>query len=93
MTVSVTRSMREPWLIRHPRVAIADAPRYAVGNRTLLILVCTNIVVYALTKLYYVMQNRRRDLKWQAMTEDQRVDYVATTQDQGNRRLDFRFAH
>ncbi|GIK04612.1 hypothetical protein Aspvir_008695 [Aspergillus viridinutans] len=71
----------------------SDAPRYVVGNRTLLILACTNIVLYALTKLYYVIQNRRRDMKWQAMTEDQRVDYVATTQDQGNRRLDFRFAH
>ncbi|KAM0090910.1 hypothetical protein ACP6JD_005679 [Aspergillus fumigatus] len=74
-------------------VKIADAPRYIAGNRTLLIIICTNIVLYALTKLYYVMQNRRRDMKWQAMTEDQRVDYVATTQDQGNRRLDFRFAH
>ncbi|KAH2906373.1 hypothetical protein KXV75_007675 [Aspergillus fumigatus] len=71
----------------------SDAPRYIAGNRTLLIIICTNIVLYALTKLYYVMQNRRRDMKWQAMTEDQRVDYVATTQDQGNRRLDFRFAH
>ncbi|KAF7162003.1 hypothetical protein CNMCM5623_007374 [Aspergillus felis] len=71
----------------------SDAPRYVIGNRTLLILACTNIVLYALTKLYYVMQNRRRDMKWQAMTDDQRVDYVATTQDQGNRRLDFRFAH
>ncbi|KAF4168964.1 hypothetical protein CNMCM6936_000375 [Aspergillus lentulus] len=71
----------------------SDAPRYVVGNRTLLIIICANIVLYVLTKLYYVMQNRRRDMKWQAMTEDQRVDYVATTQDQGNRRLDFRFAH
>ncbi|EAW07494.1 putative MFS transporter [Aspergillus clavatus NRRL 1] len=70
-----------------------DAPRYVVGNRTLLIIVCTNILLYGLTKVYYVLRNRRRDRQWMAMTEDQRVDYVATTKVEGNKRLDFRFAH
>jgi hypothetical protein len=27
------------------------------------------------------------------MTEDERVNYLATTTDEGNKRLDFRFAH
>jgi hypothetical protein len=43
--------------------------------------------------MYYVKRNAYRDRKWAAMTEDQRLDYLATTTDEGNKRLDFRFAH
>ena len=63
------------------------------GYRVLLALVCTNIAVYALTKIYYILRNRHRDRKWTGMTEEQRIDYIATTKDTGNKRLDFRFAH
>ncbi|PLB35038.1 putative MFS transporter [Aspergillus candidus] len=70
-----------------------DKPRYAFGNRVLLGIACTNIVLYIATKGYYVLRNRNRDRQWTAMTTDQRLDYIATTTDQGNRRLDFRFAH
>lgn len=72
---------------------LGDAPRYVYGNRVLLGLVCSNIVIYIATKAYYMMRNRQRDRKWNAMTEDQRIVYVATTRDEGNKRLDFRFAH
>lgn len=70
-----------------------DAPRYKRGNRVLLSICVTNLVLYALTKLYYVKRNQYRDRKWNAMTEDQRVEYLSTTTDEGNKRLDFRFAH
>ncbi|KAE8391000.1 major facilitator superfamily domain-containing protein [Aspergillus alliaceus] len=70
-----------------------DAPRYVLGNRVLLALVCTNMAVYAATKGYYILRNRQRDRKWLAMTEEQRIEYIATTKDTGNKRLDFRFAH
>lgn len=56
-------------------------------------LVCGNIAIYASTKAYYRWRNHGRDRKWQAMTEEQRVEYIATTADQGNKRLEFRFAH
>jgi hypothetical protein len=46
-----------------------------------------------LTKMYYVLRNRRRDRIWNAMTEAQQLQYIARTKDQGNQRLDFRFAH
>ncbi|OJJ49947.1 hypothetical protein ASPZODRAFT_59291 [Penicilliopsis zonata CBS 506.65] len=71
----------------------SDAPRYVVGNRVLLIIICVNILVYSLTKLYYILRNRHRDRKWFTMTEDQRMEYVATTTTEGNKRLDFRFSH
>ncbi len=52
-----------------------------------------NIVLYLFTKAYYVFRNRQRDRKWNAMSEDERLEYLATTKDQGNKRLDFRFQH
>lgn len=34
-----------------------------------------------------------RDKIWKAKTREEKEDYLATTKDKGNRRLDFRFAH
>ncbi|KAJ5817793.1 hypothetical protein N7447_007801 [Penicillium robsamsonii] len=70
-----------------------DAPRYRRGNRTLVGLVVSNIFIYLLTKMYYVWRNQSRDKKWNAMTDNEKMQYVATTKDEGNKRLDFRFAH
>ncbi|KAL1962445.1 hypothetical protein VTN77DRAFT_9646 [Rasamsonia byssochlamydoides] len=70
-----------------------DAPRYRRGNRVLVALVSTNIVIYLLTKVYYVWRNHSRDKKWNAMTEEEKLRYLSTTTDEGNKRLDFRFAH
>jgi hypothetical protein len=70
-----------------------DAPRYKRGDRVLVSLSVSNIVIYILTKIYYVWRNKTRAAKWNAMTEDARVEYLATTTDEGNKRLDFRFAH
>ncbi|KAJ7028269.1 allantoate permease [Mycena alexandri] len=71
-----------------------DAPRYRRGNRTLIIINCVNIlVVYPATKLYYVWRNRQRAKVWDTMTVQERQNYLSTTTDVGNRRLDFRFAH
>ena len=69
-----------------------DAPNYTHGNKALLGIAIGNIAVYLLTKLYYVFRNRQRDRKWYAMTEQQQLVYLETTKDEGNRRLDFRFA-
>lgn len=71
----------------------ADAPRYRDGNKNLIAITCYNIVLYLLTKAYYVLRNRSRDRKWDAMTEEQKKHYLDTTKDEANKRLDFRFAH
>ncbi|KAI9825591.1 MAG: hypothetical protein M1819_000487 [Sarea resinae] len=69
-----------------------DAPLYHRGNRVLLALAITNLAIYALTKLYYILRNRSRDRVWDAMTPDEKETYLATTVRKGNKRLDFRFA-
>lgn len=70
-----------------------DAPRYKRGNAALLSISIINMGLYGATKLYYVKRNAYRDRKWNAMTEEERINYLATTTDEGNKRLDFRFAH
>jgi hypothetical protein len=69
-----------------------DAPRYKRGNRVLLAILILNIFLYLGTKFYYVQRNAYRDRKWNAMTDDENLNYLATT-DEGNKRLDFRFTH
>jgi hypothetical protein len=70
-----------------------DAPRYRTGNRNLLIVVVLNIGMYLFIKSYYVLRNRSREKKWNALTVEQKRNYLDTTKDLGNKRLDFRFAH
>jgi len=70
-----------------------DAPRYQRGNRVLLFLLLINILLYLATKLYYLKRNGYRDRQWSGMNEAEKLHYLATTTDDGNKRLDFRFAH
>jgi hypothetical protein len=71
----------------------SDAPRYRRGNYVLLFLLFVNVFFYLGTKLYYVRRNAARDRKWDMMSKDEKITYLATTADEGNKRLDFRFTH
>ncbi|KAI9708651.1 MAG: hypothetical protein M1820_003869 [Bogoriella megaspora] len=70
-----------------------DKPLYRKGNAALIGLCLYNICLFVFAKVYYVTVNRRRDTKWNAMTKEEQEEYLATTKDRGNKRLDFRFAH
>ncbi|KAH8666961.1 major facilitator superfamily domain-containing protein [Xylariales sp. PMI_506] len=70
-----------------------DAPLYRQGNKVLLGMLALNVVVYLSTKAYYVFRNKQRSKKWDSMSEEERLNYLQTTTDEGNKRLDFRFAH
>jgi hypothetical protein len=70
-----------------------DAPKYKRGNRVLLWLLAMNICLYLGTKMYYRKRNEYKERKWRAMTEEERMEYITTTRDEGNKRLEFRFAH
>jgi hypothetical protein len=54
---------------------------------------CLNISLFVGAKLYYMWRNKRRDEVWNRMTLEQKEEYLSTTEDKGNKRLDFRFAH
>lgn len=38
-------------------------------------------------------KRRRRERTWNAMSKEDKEEYLRTTKDEGNKRLDFRFAH
>lgn len=52
-----------------------------------------NAVLFIAAKLWYIYRNKSRDQIWNAMTTEQKQDYLINTKDVGNKRLDFRFAH
>lgn len=56
-------------------------------------IIAWNAVFSILIKLYYMWRNKKRDAIWNGMSQDERDNYLATTKDEGSRRLDFRFAH
>ncbi|KAL2002439.1 hypothetical protein VTN02DRAFT_6780 [Thermoascus thermophilus] len=70
-----------------------DAPLYHRGNTNLMIINFLTLGVFLGTKLYYVLRNRSKARKWDAMTDEEKKEYIQTTKDKGNKRLDFRFVH
>jgi hypothetical protein len=49
--------------------------------------------MFFVIKAYYIYRNRQRERIWGAMSKDERIEYLATTTDKGNKRLNFRFVH
>jgi hypothetical protein len=69
-----------------------DAPRYYKANKILIGLIAFNtVVLYPGTYLFYKFTNKRRDRIWNGMSSEEQKEYLRTTKDQGNKRLDFRF--
>ena len=48
----------------------SDAPLYHKGNTSLIIINIIVLHLFLLTKAYYIMRNRIRDKKWNAMTTE-----------------------
>ena len=71
----------------------SDKPRYRKGNRALLAIIAVCVgVLYPGTYAFYRYENSKRDKIWNAMSDEDKKEYLATTKDEGNKRLDFRFA-
>ncbi|OTB07577.1 hypothetical protein M426DRAFT_240780 [Hypoxylon sp. CI-4A] len=71
----------------------ADKPRYFKANKGLLVVcIWMCVVQYPGTYFYYRWRNNCKAKKWEAMSPDEQENYRKTTTDQGNKRLDFRFA-
>lgn len=69
-----------------------DKPYYYRGNKILLGILAWNIIAFVLAKAYYVKRNDKRDRVWNRMSREERIEYLSTTTEKGNKRLDFRFA-
>jgi len=70
-----------------------DKPLYRKGNWVLIGFSIFNIFLFIVTKIYYVARNKYKSQRWDAMTPEERENYMATTKDKGNKRLDFKFVH
>ncbi|KAF8002579.1 hypothetical protein HF325_003544 [Metschnikowia pulcherrima] len=70
-----------------------DRPLYRRGNLDLFIITLVCVPLLVLVKVYYMWRNSQRDEVWNSMSHEEQENYVRTTKDQGNKRLDFRFEH
>ncbi|KAL3427445.1 major facilitator superfamily transporter [Phlyctema vagabunda] len=70
-----------------------DKPLYHRGNTILIVINLLSILVFLLTKVYYITKNKQRERVWNAMSADEQREYKTTCRLTGSRRLDFRFAH
>ena len=70
----------------------SDAPLYRTGNKVLIGLTVYNIFLFVGAKVFYVWRNNIRDRRWNALSQEEKETYLATTTDKGNKRLTFRFA-
>ena len=70
-----------------------DSPLYYQGNKVLVGIAGFNVILFILVKGFYIWRNRVRERQWNTLTPEQKRDYLETTEDEGMKRLDFRFAH
>ena len=63
-----------------------DKPLYRRGNKALIAITLYNICLFVGAKVYYVTVNRKRERVWNAMTKEEKEDYLANTKDEGNKR-------
>ncbi|QKX63790.1 uncharacterized protein TRUGW13939_10961 [Talaromyces rugulosus] len=68
-----------------------DKPNYRRGNSQLIAINVAAIVVYVLSKAYYVARNQWKKKQWDSMNSQEKATYLETTNDLGNKRLDFLF--
>jgi hypothetical protein len=70
-----------------------DKPLYHRGNSVLIAINIIALLLFIFARLYYTWRNKTREAKWSAMSQDEKYEYLKNTKDEGNKRLDFRFAH
>jgi hypothetical protein len=63
------------------------------GNTALICIALFDVLLFVGVKKYYVWRNAQKEKVWGKMDTTQKANYLATTEDEGNKRLDFRFMH
>ncbi|KAK9460245.1 major facilitator superfamily domain-containing protein [Lipomyces oligophaga] len=67
----------------------SDAPFYHRGNAVLIGLNVLSIIFILSIRSYYNRENKLRRAKWDALDEKQQLDYLQSTTDVGNDRINF----
>jgi hypothetical protein len=49
--------------------------------------------LYDDTRTYYLSRIKSKETKWNRMSRDEKANYSVSTTEEGNKKLDFRFAH
>jgi len=70
-----------------------DRPNYHRGNTALIFITIFDILLFWGVKKYYRWRNRSKEEIWGRMGSVERANYLAETNDEGNKRLDFKFVH
>lgn len=87
-----SRGKADPRIIGSNVYQASDRPRYLKANKGLIAVIAFNIVLlYPGTWLFYRYHNRKREAIWSRMSGEEKAEYLRTTKDTGNKRLDFRF--
>ncbi|TFK70418.1 MFS general substrate transporter [Pluteus cervinus] len=93
ISASVYNMFVQASVITYSNIYRQDDKAYKRGNRDLIAICSMNIVVYIFTYFFYKTLNKRRDRVWNNMTREEQIEYLQTTKDVGNERLDFRFVY
>jgi hypothetical protein len=70
-----------------------DKPAYTRGNKVLLGILAWNVVFIIAIKGYYMWRNSSREKIWNSWTQEQKDEYLATTNDKGNKRYVVIYSH
>jgi len=72
-----------------------DGPYYKQGNTVLVSICALSLITFAMQRWTLVRLNRKKQEKWEVMSSEEKAEYqadVAAREEEGNKRLDFRFA-
>jgi hypothetical protein len=69
----------------------SDAPRFHVGNWVNFGLMTIAGIFFVFQRTRYSLTNKIRANKWNAMSDNDKKEYLRTTKSEGSNRLDFRF--
>ena len=70
-----------------------DAPLYHRGTSQLIGISFGAVFACLGASLYYQLRNKQKTKKWNLFTEEEKEEYLKSTTDEGNKRLDFKFVH
>jgi hypothetical protein len=72
-----------------------DGPYYKQGNSVLVAMCALSLLTFVVQRQVLVRLNRKKQREWEGMTSEEKAVYQADTvarENEGNKRLDFRFA-